>query len=85
MTTVLQSPSLISDFADFLATGPSREEILDWRPSEPVEERYLELTDKRKSEALSDHEQTELEGFLNSEVVLSLLKARLRSKTDIRS
>jgi hypothetical protein len=79
MTTALQSPSLINDFADFLAAGPSRREIVDWRPSEPVVERANELSQKRKEGELTTDEEKELEAFLNSEIVLSLLKARLRS------
>jgi hypothetical protein len=79
MTTVLQSPSLINDFADFLNTGPSREEILSWRPTSIVEDRYLELVESRDEGTLSADDQKELEAFLNSEIVLSLLKARLRA------
>ena len=80
MTTALQSPSLINDFADFLGSTPSREEILQWRPTTAVEERYHALVYKRKEGILAPEELTELEGFLNSEIVLSMLKARLRSK-----
>lgn len=79
MTTALQSPSLINDFADFLKRGPSEEEIVAWRPSAEVEDRYIELTAKNKEATLTAEESRELEAFLNSEVVLSLLKARLRS------
>ena len=79
MTTALQSPSLINDFADFLATGPTRLEIVDWRPSEPVVERANELAEKRKEGEITPDEEKELEAFLNSEIMLSLLKARLRS------
>lgn len=80
MTTALQSPSLINDFADFLATAPSRDEILMWRPSSTVEDRYSELVEKRKDGEILPEEVNELEAFVNSEIVLSLLKARLRSK-----
>lgn len=79
MTTALQSPSLINDFADFLAREPSRSEIMDWRPSEAVVDRYLELVERRKEATVSPDEQRELEAFLNSEIVLSMLKARLRA------
>lgn len=79
MTTALQSPSLINDFADFLRRGPSEQEIIAWRPSAVVEERYIELTEKNKEDELSPDEGNELESFLNSEILLSLLKARLRS------
>jgi hypothetical protein len=79
MTTVLQSPSLINDFADFLSTSPTREAIVGWRPSSSVEERYLDLVAKRRRGELAAEEAHELEAFLNSEIVLSLLKARLRA------
>jgi hypothetical protein len=79
MTTALQSPSLINDFADFLASGPSRSEIIDWRPSESVVDRYSELVERRKEATVSLDEQRELEAFLNSEIVLGMLKARLRA------
>ena len=79
MTTCLQSPSLINDFADFLRAGPSTSEILAWRPSPDVESRYEDLATKRKEDSLTSEEEKELEAFLNSEIMLSLLKARLRS------
>jgi hypothetical protein len=78
MTTALQSPTLINDFADFLSTGPSREEIVEWRPSPAVEDRYHQLVGKRKESVLSADEAKELEAFLNSEIILSQLKARLQ-------
>jgi hypothetical protein len=79
MTTAVQSPSLINDFADFLATRPSRPEIMDWRPSESVAECANELAQKRKEGEVAADEEKELEAFLNSEIMLSLLTARLRS------
>jgi hypothetical protein len=81
MSTELQSPSLINDFADFLASGPSSKQIVDWRPSESVVDRANELTQKRKEGEVTADEERELEAFLNSEIMLSLVKARLRSST----
>jgi hypothetical protein len=78
MTIALQSPSLINDFADFLASAPSRGEILRWRPSAPVERRYLELVELHRDGRLGPEESKEMEAFLNSEILLSQLKARLR-------
>lgn len=81
MSTELQSPPLINDFADFLASGPSSKQIVDWRPSESVVDRANELTQKRKEGEVTADEERELEAFLNSEIMLSLVKARLRSST----
>jgi hypothetical protein len=78
MTTALQSPSLINDFADFLAQSPSPDQIAAWRPSLTVERRFRELVEKRRDEFITTDETHELEAYLNSEIVLSLLKARLR-------
>ena len=83
MKIALQSPSLINDFADFLASGPSRNQIIDWRPSESVVERANELAQKRKEEELASNEERELEAFLNSEIMLSLLRARLQTNSPI--
>jgi hypothetical protein len=79
MTAALQSPSLINDFADFLATGPSQSQIADWRPSDFVVDRYNELAQKHKDGTVESDEAKELEAFLNSEIMLSLVKARLRA------
>jgi hypothetical protein len=81
MSTELQSPSLINDFADFLASEPSSNQIVDWRPSETVLDRYNELTQKRKAGKVTSEEERELEAYLNSEIMLSLVKARLRANT----
>lgn len=79
MSTVLQSPSLITDFADFLASRPTSGEIIAWHPSDAVVARYQELVERRKQGDVTGDEERELEAFVNSEIVLSLVKARLRT------
>jgi hypothetical protein len=81
MNAALLSPSLIGDFAEFLSTRPSREQILEWHPSAAVVERFCELLARQKEEAIAPDEMEELESFVSSETVLNLLKAKLRSQT----
>jgi hypothetical protein len=71
--------SLVDEVAEFLASTPSREELLRFRPSEPVQERSRELLDKLKAGRLSDDERRELDRFEHLEVLMRLVKARLRA------
>ena len=79
MASVGHSVSLISDFADFLATSPEPRAILDWHPSESVEMQLEKLLAAQQSRTLSEAEQNELESFRETDILLQLLKARLRS------
>ena len=81
MAAAGQSVALISDFADFLASSPAPHEILSWRPSKRVEDRFEELIAAQRDRSLSDREQAELERFRETEILLQLLKARLRDKS----
>ncbi len=78
MSAVLDRVIYLDEVADLLATRPTRDEILAFRPSEEVETRFAELIAKQRAEGLSDDEQEELEQFQQTEMLLRLLKARLR-------
>jgi hypothetical protein len=76
-----QSVTLLTgEIADFLATCPSREEFLRFRPSERVQQRARELLQKNKNGSITKHEQWELDQYEHAEMLLRLVKARLRSK-----
>lgn len=78
--TVVESPSsILEEIAAFLASGPSREEILEFRPSEAVQQRARELLDKQQAHSLSWEEERELEQFQNAELLMRLTKAKLRA------
>ena len=78
MSAVLDRVIYLDEIADLLATRPSRDEVLAFRPSEEVETRFAELIAKQRAEGLSDDEQEEVEQFQQTEMLLRLLKARLR-------
>jgi hypothetical protein len=76
---------LVDDVADFLASGPSREELLAYRPSRQAQERFHALLDRSKQGSLSDEEEWELNQFEHLEMLMQAVKARLRARRSVRS
>ena len=81
MVTAPQQVVFIDEVAAFLAAEPSRDEMLAYRPSEAVQRRFELLLDKQRSATLTDDEQAELHQFQQTEILLRLMKARLRVVT----
>jgi hypothetical protein len=75
------SPRLLDEVAEFLASSPTPEQILAFRPSEPVQRRARELLARQNAGQLTREEERELAQFENTEILMRLVKARLRSKT----
>lgn len=63
----------------FLASQPTHEEILDFRPSEAVATRVQTLLEANKSRGLSEAEQAELDQFGQVEHFVRMLKLSIRS------
>lgn len=64
------------EMLDFLASGPSSQQIITHKVSVPVQKRLRELLDKNREEGLTDAENTELDAFEFVDDLMSLLKAR---------
>lgn len=76
MTTATQ-PQVFEEIAEFLATFPSRSDVLAFRPSAETQVRASELLGKSNSGTLTDEEQDELQDFGRAELFVRMLKARL--------
>jgi hypothetical protein len=76
---------LTDEVADFFASGPSREELLAYRPSARARERLNTLLDKSKTGSLSADEEWELDQFEHLEILLQSVKARLRADQPVQS
>jgi hypothetical protein len=63
---------------DFLASGPTPEQIIAHRPSASLQERVAELLEKHREEGLTKEEAAELDGYEQVDDLMSLLKARAR-------
>jgi hypothetical protein len=70
--------SLMDEVADFLASCPTRDELLAYRPSAQVQKRFQALLAKAKSAAVSAEEGWELDQFEHLEILMQSIKARLR-------
>jgi hypothetical protein len=67
------------EMIDFLAGGPTLEQIAAFKVSPPVQERLEELLDKNREDRLTDEESAELDIYEEVNHVMLLLKARARS------
>ncbi len=75
--TTITTPHVFEEIAEFFATLPTREQILEFRPSSELQERARELLWKSSAGDLSDEEQEELAEFGRAELIVRLVKARL--------
>jgi hypothetical protein len=80
MAITQKVPGLLSEISQFFASAPSREQILNYRPPEPVQQRARELLDKLKTERLTAEERRELDQFEFAELLMRLINARIRAK-----
>jgi len=78
MATVVESILFVDEVAEFFATRPSREQVLAYRPSDAVQERFHELVERKGDSGLTAEEEAELSQFEQTEILLRLIKARLR-------
>lgn len=82
--SVKRVPWLAEGSADFFATCPTPKGILSYRPSAKAQKRLKVLLDKEEREQLTDDEQRELDAFEYAEMLMQLVKARLRERGDNR-
>jgi hypothetical protein len=76
---------LTDEVADFLASIPSREELLAYRPSPRAQRRFETLLANSKDGSLNKDEEWELNQFEHLEVLLQSIKARLQRRRPVRS
>lgn len=69
---------LLEEFADLLATNPKREQLLAFEPSAETVERARHLLERSNTGELSQDEEHELEMLQQAELMLRVVKARLR-------
>lgn len=63
---------------EFIATGPSPENLANYHASPQARERVESLIRKEKNDGLSDEEKLELDDFMQLEHLMRLVKARAR-------
>lgn len=64
---------------EFLASGPSVEQIAAYRPPRAAQARFSRLLEANREHALSPQEAEELTHYIDMDRMLSLLKAKASS------
>jgi hypothetical protein len=77
---LVQTPPVFAELIDFLASTPSHEAILAYKPSEELQTRLSYLLDKNRNERLSDEENAELDEMLRIGHFVNMLKISVRKK-----
>lgn len=80
MMAVAQPETLFSEIIDFLASTPTSDDILQFKPSERLERRLSELLERNRTEMLTVDEREELEEFLRMNHFMNMLKIRMRER-----
>lgn len=68
------------EIIEFIAAGPTSNNVADFQPSEQAKERVAELIRKEKNASLSPDETAELNHFMELEHLMRLAKARARTR-----
>jgi hypothetical protein len=80
MATTQSSTLFLDEVVELLTSGPSREQLLNYHPSEQVQQRARELLSKLNSGDTMPDEERELDQFQHVESLMRLVKARIRTK-----
>jgi hypothetical protein len=68
------------EFVDFIAGGPSPQDVVNFRPSDQAKAHVADLIQRQKSAGLNPEETAELDHYLHIEHVMRLAKARARQR-----
>jgi hypothetical protein len=80
MNNAPAAETLLDEITDFLASIPTAEQIIAFKPSEPLDDRLQALLDRAGEGELTDSEQQELDEFLRVNHILKMLKGKVRLK-----
>ncbi len=78
--SVTQSSSLLfEELASLFASAPRPEQILEFRPSNAARQRASELLELNRQGRLGDELREELDQYEQAELLMRLVKARIRA------
>ena len=70
--------SIFDEIAEFLATSPPHDAVLDYHPSPALQRRASQLLEKNREGTLSNQDRRDLEEFTHAESLFRRLKAKVR-------
>ncbi|MCB9457793.1 MAG: hypothetical protein H6671_17560 [Anaerolineaceae bacterium] len=75
-----QPDTLFSEIIDFLASTPTPEDIIAFKPSGRLEQRLSDLLERNRRDTLTAEGRAELDEFLRMNHFMNMLKIRAREK-----
>lgn len=79
MSTASHVSSLFDEIATLFASAPSPNKILEFRPTQATIDRANQLLELNRSDALDEVARRELDQFEQAELLMRLVKARIRA------
>lgn len=79
MTTAHAPSTLFEEIATLFASAPSPQVILDFHPSQASVDRASELLELNRQNQLTEETREELNQFEQAELLMRLVKARIRA------
>lgn len=80
MMAIAPDRILFDEITDFLASAPTAEQIIAYKPSDILDQRLHELLHKNSSEQLTTEERKELDEFLRINHLLTVVTAKAQLK-----
>ncbi len=74
----MNTVKVYEEVIDFIATGTTPQNVVDFRPSAAAQARVEDLLEREKEGELSAMEKSELDHYLQIEHLMRLAKARAR-------
>lgn len=79
MSTAHAPSTLFDELANLFASAPSPQTIVEFHPSQPTIDRASELLELNRQNRLTDADREELSQFEQAELLMRLVKARIRA------
>jgi hypothetical protein len=77
---IAQPTILFDEILDFLASTPTPQQIIAFKPSDTLQERLDDLLERNRQETLMPDEREELDEFLRMNHFMNMLVIRARQK-----
>ena len=78
--SIAPTDTLFEEITDFLASAPTKEQIVAFAPSEMLDQRLHELLEKNGLGEITPSEREELDEFLRMNHLLKMIKLKARLK-----
>lgn len=72
--------TMFNEILDFLASTPTPEDIIAFKPSDTLSQRALYLLERNREDELTSEERIEMDEFMRMNHFMNMLKIRSRLK-----